>query len=286
MIRAGSIVLGFLVSACGSKGLDPATCRRQAADLAALLRSANHEPGMIRSSGKLVTRTDLSPRRLPHAPVVSIAADGVMVNGMSTSVESIGERFEAMQRQETDRQMMRRGHDTDLTLLYFLVDEDARWEDVSGGAAAAHAAGYTRPAFVFARPPTPVQAPPRSAIDDDLDAIMKSEPSNRASELADLTAKVTRSCPALTEAFGHVASTEESKADFLIDAIEPALTACNCSLDLASFSSIMYRLLYVPDDTAHLRVTLDPAGTRVALPPSTPWRQAHAKLPAGPVWLE
>ncbi len=287
MVAASVTAAG--VAGCGSN--DPGACRRQANELATLLATMDHEPTMIApGDASLVVREDLSSATMPFATVVMVTPATVSIAGRRVQMADLeDELLSAHRRVVEDAELYgRRGAPEDTTLVYLVVDEAALWGRVGQVTAAAHAAGFTRPAFVFARPPAPITKPPRSPIDDDLDRLMATEEAgNKATELARMTQGVVKTCPAMVRVFGAIASEGGgSKADTLIRGIEPALVDCNCNLDLPAFRSIMFRLLYTSQPTGALRVTLDPAQPPVAVAADTPWRVAAARLGAdATVWL-
>lgn len=260
-MRAAWIMVGaLLVGACGDGGKDPAVCRREAAELSQLLSTMDHEVAVFLMPGMtLVTRTDLPPTSFAYGRTVMIRPGGATVDG--------------------------RPLDESLTfdpgdLVHVAIDEAASWEEVARTLVRLEELGVTRPALVFGKTPAPVTKPPRSTIDDDLDALMASEEAgNKATELARMMEKVVKGCAPLQEAFGAVAGVEgESKADTLIRSIEPSLVRCNCNLDVPAFRSIMFRVLYVEKPTSSFRITLDRGGAAIALSATTPWREAHARF--------
>lgn len=280
-MKRGMIAVALLAVACGDKGKVSAVCRREAADLGTLLQTMDHDlPAFHVPSAKLVTRANLTRAEAPGGPVAHVTAAHLAIEGLEVATldpAALAEAFAEVQ--------ARNGR----TTYHLVIDEDARWDRVAAVAAAAHGAGFTQPVLGFLRVASTETPPPRTPIDDELDALVKSEPgSDKATRLADMVAKVARNCRPLSAAFGSVAATggQVSMADRLINSIEPAMIECNCNLDVPAFRSIMYRAFKSSNPTGSLQLTLAPEGTKVALPAATPWREAHAKLPAGPVWLE
>lgn len=269
-------------AACGGSS-DPSACKRKAAAIAEHLRSINHEPAMFFTGNtKLVTRADLPQVQLPYAAVVQVTAADVSLMGQEVGgPEHLYEMLTA-NRMRNEQMPPGRNRELDLELVHILVDEDVPWEKLVWVADAVHKSGHVRPAFAFDFPAPEVKPPPRSKIDKELDELLNSDDAgNKATRFAEIAQKVIKGCAPLGEAFGGVAAVEgESKADTLINAIEPSLTKCHCSIDVPSFHSLMFRLLYVPDATTSLRVTLDPEGTILAFPGATPWREIAPKLAA------
>jgi hypothetical protein len=288
------LVAGLALGACG-KGVDAGTCRERAHELSTLLNTIDHDSPLFRDDGSvhLVVRPDLA-RTAPGvlvAEVVEVRASDVVFHGQPVLDQvELGARLAAARAKlESNVAAGAYGrYQPDPTLILLVVDEAAPHASVVAAAGAAHAAGFTRPAFVFGRPPAQVAAPPRSWIDDDLDRLMNDDPGQKAFELSRMTDKITKSCPALARAFGAVASDEGAdRAQTLIDEIEPALIQCNCTLDIPALRSVMYRVMYVAKPTGLLQVTLAPDGRVLALPATTPWREASSWLPVdgASVWL-
>lgn len=265
--------LALALGACGGGGKDAAVCRREAAELGELLATVDHEPpGFQAHDLTLVTRGDTPKTTHDFGPVIHVTREGAMFGGEPFQ----GEEGRARLAEQARR--FRRGGKGEV--LYVAIAEDARWADVASAAVLGWESGFERQGLVFARPPAAVTPPPRSKVDDELDRILHEEdPSNKATELARVIERIVKGCPALVRAFGSVAAVErESKADALIRAIEPALVECNCSVDMPSLRSALFRLLAVERPQSAFVITHDPAGALVDLPPDTAWRDAHARF--------
>ncbi|HUQ02331.1 MAG TPA: hypothetical protein VM261_07520 [Kofleriaceae bacterium] len=282
----------LVVAACGGGGKDAAVCRQEAAALGELLSTMDHElPAVYANDAKLVLRPDVPVAELAYAPQVTITGEALSFQGQQLDLASLEERLLAAHAMEREEQQLGRpgSRGRDLTLAHVVAAEDARWTDVAGTLRALHAAGYVRPAIWFARPGPAVKKPPRSKIDDELDRIQHSDDAgSKATEFARVMEKLVKGCAPLQEAFGAVAAdTGESKAETIIRAIEPSLVKCNCNVDMPSFGSAMFRLLYIEQPLTAFRVTLDPAAAApLTMPPSTPWRIAHERLtPDATIWL-
>jgi hypothetical protein len=292
-MRPRMLIFILAVAACGGGGKDAAVCRQEAAALGELLSTMDHEmPAVYVHDAKLVLRTDLPVATFLYGPQITITAESVSFEGQRVDASALAERLaarHAMEQEDVERGSPRM-KDRDLTLAHLVAAEDAPWKDVATAFAALHAAGYHRPAIWFARPAPEVKRPPRSKIDDELDRIQHGgDTANKATEFARVMEKLVKGCGPMVEAFGQVAvDTGESKAETIIRAIEPSLVKCNCNVDMPSFASAMFRLLYIEQPLTAFRVTIDPAAAApITLPPSTAWRNAHQRLaPGATVWLD
>jgi hypothetical protein len=279
-------MLVLAAAACGG-GKDPGVCRREAHELGELLATIGQDmPAFYAGDATLVTRADIPPVWPGYGPMIVLTADEATYNGEPFDSREAADRLAS--EREVAHMRAAGGRPVDDELVVLVIDEAARWADVARIAQTLHERGFRRPALAFARPPSPVTRPPRSKIDDELDAIIASDDaSNKATRFAKLVEKVIKGCPPLGKAFGAVAAVDgESKAETIIRAIEPSLVKCNCNVDMPSFSSAMFRLLYVEKPQSFLRITLDPTATPLVLPPETLWRDANAKLtPDARVWI-
>jgi hypothetical protein len=282
------VVVAAIAGCGGGGGNDAATCKREAAELATLLRTMDHEVQVFVMDGvHLVTRTDVPSVGGSFAPTVVVTATGeIQAMGEALAGPALAERLELEHRRIADRGL---GGELDPSRVNLVVDAAAPWSAVERAVGAAYGAGFVRPAFIFERPPTRVTPPPRSPIDDQLDALEASDDtSNKATRLAKMLEPVIRGCAPIERAFGRVAGVSgKSIADALIDAIEPSLVACNCRVDLPALRSILYRLFHVSRVTTALEVTLDPSGRALAPAPAAAWRDASQALPTdgSPVWI-
>jgi hypothetical protein len=273
VMRTIAMVL-VAAAACGG-GKDAAVCAREAHDLGELLSSMDHEmPPFYAGDAKLVLRQDLPPPGGTFGPTVVITSNGATLDGMPFEDFEVNHRLE---------EAHARGG-----IIYVAVDEAARWDEVQEVARRLTTAELMHPAFAFARPAAAVARPPRSKIDDEIDAIRNSDDAgNKATRFAEIMSKLVKGCPPLAEAFGSVgADSADSKADSLIRAIEPSLVKCSCSVDIPALRSGLFQLLYIDKPQSSFFVTLDPDATAIVLPPETPWRDAQAKLtPDARVWI-
>ena len=273
-MRAVALVALLLLAACGKR--DDA-CAQRAKEIAADLRAEDREssPVWVDHDRVLVTRTDIPRQELPWGPTIEVTAAGLMFQGQRAAEIDIAERLESRRQ--------------DRTVAYVASEPNASWHQVVAATALARDAGYTRVGLLFHTPPRDVVRPPRSAIDAELDALMRDdEVSNRATKLAEIAKRVVQNCTPITRAFGAVASTEgTSKAEMIILGIEEGLVECNCMLDVPSLHSLMWRLLHTEKPVRALvldLVSADPstplrAGAQVlAAPGDTPWSEVQKRL--------
>lgn len=263
------------LAAC--KHAPPADCGQKAAEVARFLRSANHG-GQIYQLAPLAPplRDDLKERAVV-APSIDIAPDAITYQGqLVDGRDDLASRLRATHDQIADDLAQHRypeHHPPDADLIAIIADEKAPMTSIVTAVDAAHASGFSTAMFVFRT--TPTAAPPRSALDDEIDKIVTGDPSSRATAYAKLASENIRSCPALEKAFGAVTAVEDDKAKFLIDSIEPSLTACQCAVDPYTVRTIMWRLLAETEPTVVLRTKLEPTATPIH---AATWGEASKQL--------
>ena len=165
--------------------------------------------------------------------------------------------------------------------IYIAIDGDAPWSSVVAVASAAERTEYGKWIAIFAKP-SPVAAPPHSAITDELNQmIAEGNRANAATEVAGLVSRVVKSCPALVKSFGAVSSNEGDKAALLIEAIEPALIDCNCDLAVPSLRSAFFAIAGNLHPIGTLAITLDDSASPISFTGDTKWREIGPKLSAG-----
>jgi hypothetical protein len=277
-------IIGVL-AACGD-GKSEEECRAEAAALSGLLVEAAAEPApLIRIADhvRLVARADLPVRRdLNTGPQVAlgpaqIAVGEEVVPDLAGLTGRLRDGFAELQDGlATGR--VKPAWVPEPRLVYFLIDPATPWERVVAAVAAAADAGLSAPAFVFEQPPA-LKPPPRSAIDDQLDALTRTDPSERATELANLTKDLIGDCQALERAFGAVGGVDGAdKATTLARAIEPALVECKCKVKIPDLRSVMFRIIYVPRPARVISFAPDAAEQRIELPRATPWSEASERF--------
>jgi biopolymer transport protein ExbD len=267
-----ALVLAVALAGCG-KHMDPKVCRAQAEELGRFLAAADQGPSMFSTAG-LASQPSLPSmsraQRMTDAPSAHLEPDGIQLG--RRKVVAPDELHDAL------AELRKAAPSAELTLA---IDAATPWAQVEPVLTTAGAVGFDRARFVFVGPtPTP---PPHSAVDDELDRMLdrsKREPSNSATDLAALMARVIKDCPPLQRTFGAVSSDGGDKAQSLIAAIPPALIECGCEVDLPSLRSMMWRVVGSDPALTTATVTLSADGEALAIPGATPWREASQQLVA------
>ncbi|HEY5922275.1 MAG TPA: hypothetical protein VIV11_11420, partial [Kofleriaceae bacterium] len=183
-------LLLIATAACSGGYKTPAECRTEANALGALLVEAAKEPPLLVQLAddlRLVARTDLPvPRDLGTAPTVTLTPAAIKFGEHAQAdFATLGDRArEAFAKLEDDLATGRIPPKwvPQPRLVYVMIDPSTSWERVVGAVKALAEGGLSAPAFVFEQP-SALKVPPRSSIDDKLDALLKGEPGNRATEL-------------------------------------------------------------------------------------------------------
>jgi hypothetical protein len=216
-----------------ARGSDSTSCETRAADLSAWAAMVVQTYGADVAADKLVEVRDASPVPSGHGPVatLSVSRDGIAVDDRpTTDARGIAERLRAT-----------RGWPAGL--LFLAIDGDAPMTFVSIAADGAIAAGVRDVQVAVARTVTPMTPPPRSAVTDELDASAGRGPAEHAIAISRVMRRVTADCPEFISALtagGNAGA--KSKAQLMIDAIQPGLTGCSCKLDLDALRSTLWAL--------------------------------------------
>jgi hypothetical protein len=277
-----------LVAACGKS---KAACKAEVDDLMTFFHKMDHTPSVakIPDDLHLVERPELTAPDVFEAPVVFVRTNGIEFQGKHFELAELSHILEEQatktQQDITDRKMSR--HFEWDHRVYYAIDRDVPWSTVTTIAAEAEHAGYTKWIPLFSKP-SPVVAPPRSSVSDQLDKLLVEENGgNKATEIARLMSGVVKSCVPLNKAFSAVSSDEGGdKAAELIEATGPAVTECNCDLDIPALRSIFFAVAGNLHPLTMVVITLDKTATPIALPPTTPWRDAALKLSTTAAWLQ
>lgn len=242
-------------------------------------------------------RTDLPRGAVADAPVVAVSPDspgGVVLNGEATNLHEFAERL-ADQVQAADGaagEPARKLAPIQRARLVFAVDEKVTWGAVARLAEVAATAGFDHIAFLFERPAA-ASPPPRSAIDDERDALARRHPptellnESREREARLIASKVTRSCDSVSRLLASVGTASSGdRAETLIRGISAALVECHCDVDMPSLRSLLWQLIGTRHPTGALEITLARDARRIDQPAGTPWREASQQLGHGQtVWL-
>lgn len=267
------LVVIALAGACGSSKQVP-QCGPDSYELEAYLKSLETTPPPFTlDSAALVERTDLQKRTPRSSSVMQVGArDFRLVGGLrmptaDATLESLREMMPGVGPSYSNSDQ-----------LILAIDDNARWESVVVATKTASANGFTRIGFLFAG--KPVTPPPRTRIDDDLDAL-SGDASSRATSLAKLMQRVVESCTELRKLFGQAYD-----KDVIVRHLREALLACDCKVDMGALRSVMFRMLAVQPLTL-AEVALARTGKRLELPPNTPWRDANRLITKSgiEIWL-
>lgn len=258
----------FVFAACGKS---KETCQRESADLAAMFKSMDTRAGVATKFVKLVQRDDLPIIAGARGVVLELSAEGVRTSGVSeTPVEPEVALEQVLQSW--------RGEKSPPLLL--AIDAATPWRRVRSVLTSLEAKGLDDVGLVFSRKPMESTPPPRSAIDDELDAVEKSDPADRAVKVAELATELVRDCDAVQKLFAGVGGgAPEDKAKIMMDGLPPALVECRCKCDVPSLKSLMHRLLVNRAPTTVIHLRLD--ATELALPDGALWSVAALKLSEG-----
>ncbi|HSN28429.1 MAG TPA: hypothetical protein VLT45_19220 [Kofleriaceae bacterium] len=279
--------LAPLVALVACKHSPPADCAKKAAEVASFLRAADHG-GQIFQLAPLTPplRDDLTERGTT-APVIAIAPDAITYQGqLVEGRDDLVSLLRATHEQIADDLAQGRSPKRpppDPGLIAIVADEKAPLASVATAADAALSSGFPKAMLVFRH--TPVTPPPRNPVDDELDKLFtSSDPSSKATAIAQFTSDKIKGCPALVKSFGAVSAVEDDKAKFLIDSIEPSLKECGCAVDPYTVRSIMWRILADPEPAVVLHVRLDRGAPPIH---AATWGEASKQLttPNTAVWF-
>ncbi len=261
------LVLALVLGAGCGKSAE--TCQRESADLAAIFQGMDTRLGVETQFVRLARRDDL-----PVAPDIfgerlEVSEAGFWLAGRDAAPGDVDHVL---------AQVRERARGRPLPTLLLAIDAQAPWQRVVELFEALQGNAFDSALLVFARTPIVSTPPPRTPFDEELDALEKAAPSDRAERLAKLVSQLIRECQATKDLFASVAPTED-KAKFIMDGLPPALVACRCRTDVPALKSLMYRLLANRAPTTTLRVTF--GGAEVAHRGNVPWAEASAAWSQG-----
>ncbi|MGE0547355.1 MAG: ExbD/TolR family protein [Kofleriaceae bacterium] len=241
----------------------------------------DHEPALVvvDDSHKLVVRAELPRVSAPIAPMVLVTSAGLEYQGEPVVSNELAERLTATYEKrasDIDEGRARAG-DADPRLVYLVIDERATWKRIVDVIATCSKVGYRSPSFVFRTVQTS-PSPPPSWADAELDRIRKGDPSGRAQRFMEFMRNVVRPCSSIPEAWREATERGGDMTANIIEAIEPALVDCNCTIDLPALRTTLWRLFVNPRPAGVIRVELDPRGTKLTFPANTPWLEASQRF--------
>jgi biopolymer transport protein ExbD len=249
-------------------------CPARAAKVGAFLTAMDHDAMWFDVTGyALPQRSDVGEANDPRGPYLRIRPGSVELLGdVGVGLRELTERLRA--------QHDRLAATAPETPVFLVVDGATPWRELAPVLDAVRAGGFERVRFVFARVPKS-GPPPRTALDDEIDAVIASRPSSLADAFGSIVRKVVEPCPALIDAFGTATTSSADPTGALIAAVEPSLVACECSADPDTVQTLMWRLVGNPAPTGTVEVTLGAKGKRFSHPAATPWSEIGPTLAAG-----
>jgi hypothetical protein len=277
-----------LVASCGKS---KATCKAEVADLMTLFRTMDRSPPALKipDDVHLVSRPELPVFDGEEAPVLYVRTTGLELRGKTydeLGITAMLAEIANKTQSDIDSGKVPKRFVWDHR-IYVVIDSDAPWRTVVSTARIAALAGYTKWIAVFSKP-SPVAAPPRSAVSDQLDKIIADEDGgNKATDFANLFSKIIKSCPPVGKVFGAVGNSEGGdKAREMIDGMELALVECNCDLDMASLRSAFFAIAGNLHPLTMLVLQLDEKAKPLRLPATMPWHDAAKQLTTAAAWIE
>jgi hypothetical protein len=249
-------------------------CPARAAAVGAFLTAMDHDAMWFDVTGyDLPRRAGLGAANEPRGPYLRIRPGSVELLGdAGVGLRELTERLRA--------QHDRLGAETP---VFLVVDGATPWGELAPVLDAVLDAKLERVRFVFARVPTS-EPPPRTALDDEIDAVIASKPSSLADAFGSIARRVVEPCPALIDAFGTATTSAPDPTGALIAAVEPSLVTCDCAADPDTVQTLMWRLVGNPAPTGTVEVTLTTKGPRFRHPAATPWSKiAPAVFPDVPM---
>lgn len=259
-----------------------ATCSEDAARLDALLERWAEDAAAGRYAvgdvPELVVRPLADAATGPRdGATVIVRADTITVDGTRTEPDWV---VVALQQNPNVSFGLQRGDERYLNVTV-AVAADAPWSAVVAVADAIRRAHLTRMLVVFATPREVGAglAPRASSLHADLERLDAQAPSERVTTAVGMLHGFSGTCPDLEPVFQGMGGVfPETRARYIADRIAPAVEACKCGAEPDAVAEAFWyldtrsRVYAVP-------VTLK-AGTLVALPPETRWRDAWAPVVA------
>jgi hypothetical protein len=216
---------------------------------------------------KLVPRDDLPIAPDEYGTVIEVTSQGVHTRGllefqdMASLLARILENWRHEKKPE----------------LLLAIDASTPWKKVVEVFGALEASGFQDVGLVFSRKAVAMTPPPKSAIDGQLDAAEKADPSDRATKVAELATEVVKDCESIKSLFASIDGGDKTTA--MIEGLPPALIECNCKCDVAALKSLFFRLLANRAPTTTIHVTL--RGEALSLNETLPWADASKQMAAG-----
>lgn len=235
--RSLGLALIALLGACGKadkapgpSALSSEQCRREAEDFDALLEKTNTEPVRF-DTARLVERTDVPKAPRPEAVALALAPGRASVELRPVPSAALASALVDAHRA------------VGAARVDIAIEQETSWPEVVEAFNAARFAGFTSIGLVF-KTTVLASAPARSPADDQIDEVLKYEPSERPSRLADIVVNQVKDCDALRRLFASftVGAAEEKEQRFR-SGLSAALIECDCKVDLPGFKTFVWRFL-------------------------------------------
>jgi hypothetical protein len=173
--------------------------------------------------------------------------------------------------------------------VVLVIDDKTPWSLTAPTVTAIAAAEHGPISFAFeAGAPSGLTPPPSSAIDTELDALEKFDPSAKLRPLPEegkptLVDKVFAGCPKVTsDVLSKVGNAADAAAKdaILTGDLPKAIAACGCKVEMASVQRLAWAWYNRDTGTPVTAVTLDVGkpGTKLTAKPSAPWSETSKQV--------
>lgn len=271
-------------SGCHKKKMSAQACQRETASLVALLRSVDSGPPLVQPDKiELVQRPAVPATMARPSFAVYVSPQEMRLDSARgpkvVTIDALPDEVQQWRDSSTASPAEQ--------VPVLVIDRATPWRIVAKLAQLLNAAGFAQIGFAFAAPPKPLVSQPPSAVDVELDAILRAESSERAIKLARLVGGIVATCSQLQQAFASVSNSNEDKAVTIVRSIEQSLPQCDCNIDLAALRAAMVRVLHNPNPTFAIVKRVDPNGQTLSQPADQRWSESNALIVAGdqPIWL-
>ncbi len=260
-------------------------CREQVAGLQDWLKAAE-SAGLPLAMSLLDEGSHLvklsGPALDEPAPLVHVTAEQVFLDGVPVPMPG-GLETDLGKLINLRRSMMPLSPFIKAPISYVAVNADVPWSQVAPVAQEAAAAGILRLTLLFVDPDRTVPGPPPSAIDSDLERLARASKARRQQIAAELMAYVYQDCQEALRVIAQMGVHEVADIkQVLLDELPAAIGACACAADDASVKALHWAIFGNTKPISGVTLRLSPSDekpvTTVALPPDTPWTEAHATM--------
>jgi hypothetical protein len=275
-VRIVAVLVAIAACSGGGKPTAP-SCADRANELGAWLAAIEPEGEAIQTSGgdHFAPGPGLPLGKRERAPVVQIKRGELRLDGGPVAIADFADRFAA------DRSADRFGDPARPARVILAIDADVRLDDVVGVTDVLLQAGATDLGLAFAYTGKVHTAPMASSISAQIDEIRRAPVELRATQAAQLAVHLIESCKPLDDVFSKVVADmpPEARIQMLIRGIAPALTACDCAIDLDAFRELMWHIIgpgnATPASIVDVTLTGDPTAQPVR---GSTWADAAHRL--------